>query len=135
MLSNGSYREPARTSVQEMNDLLKGRMQCSLSAEAAHTGHRRAHPVRGCVAPDARASSRLLPFLVLSRRPSPQLVPLRRLADCTESARAGCLGGWRHQKWTRDSASQKALVQPLPPSLPALSHRSPSCPLAEGLGE
>src|SRR5215471_6563377 len=32
MLSNGSYREPARTSVQEMNDLLKGRMQRSLSA-------------------------------------------------------------------------------------------------------
>lgn len=69
-----------------MNDFLKGRRQCSLSAEAAHTGHRPEHPVLGSVAPDARASSKLLPFLVLSRRPSPRLAPLRRLADSARSA-------------------------------------------------
>src|SRR6266567_5960806 len=32
MLSNGSDREPARTRVKELNNFLKGRMQCSLSA-------------------------------------------------------------------------------------------------------
>src|SRR3989440_10630048 len=31
MLSNGSDREPARTRVKELNNFLKGRMQCALS--------------------------------------------------------------------------------------------------------
>ena len=53
-----------------------------------------------CAAPDARASSELSAFLVPSRRSRPQPAQLRRLADCAESALAGYLGGWRHQRWT-----------------------------------
>src|SRR5260221_4304826 len=107
MLSNGSYREPGRMSVKEMNDFLKGGMHCSLSAEAAHRGHRRECPVRGCAAPSARASSERSAFLVLSRRARLQPAQLRRLADCAESALVGCLGERRHQRWTGYSREEK----------------------------